>query len=165
VNRRHKSAVVQNLLRSVSARLEGSSAHARGLLLRTLAILLAASAPALFPAASLHAQQNKTKVPIVGKLRTGNHQQAYSGKVQSLDLKQKILNVNSLQGQDTEIFPIKKNVRIEGLNGKKTDLKALRPGATVLIYFDQKSGERTIRNIVVLSSGKEQAKGKPAPSS
>ena len=42
---------------------------------------------------------------------------------------------------------------------------ALTPGTAVLIYFDQKSGERSIKNIVVLSSGKEQAKGKPAPSS
>jgi hypothetical protein len=157
--------VVQNLLRRVLGCLEGSSTRTRGLSLRTLAILLAACAPALFPAASLHAQQSKSKVPIVGKLRTGNHQQAYSGKVQSLDMKQRILNVNPLQGQDTEIFPFKKNVRIEGLNGKRMDLRALRPGATVLIYFDQKSGERTIKNIVVLSSGKEQAKGKPAHSS
>jgi hypothetical protein len=45
------------------------------------------------------------------------------------------------------------------------NLKVLKPGTTVLIYFNQKSGERTIRNIVVLSSGKEQATDKPAPSS
>jgi hypothetical protein len=157
--------VAQDLLRGVPAHLGGSGARAHGLSLRTLAILLAACAPALFLAVSLHAQQHKSKVPIVGKLGAGNHQQAYSGKVQSLDMKQKILNVNSLQGQDTEIFPFKKNVRIEGLNGKRLDLRALKPGATVLIYFDQKSGERTIKNIVILSSGKEQAKDKPAHSS
>jgi hypothetical protein len=125
--------------------------------LATFALLSCQTAP-------LQAQQKK-KFPIVGKLATGNHQQAYSGKIQSLDMKQKILNVNSLHGQDTEIFPVKKNMRVESVNGNRLDLSALIPGATVLIYFDQKSGERTIKNIVVLSSGKEQAKGSEAPSS
>ena len=114
-------------------------------------------------AAPLRAQ--KSKVPIVGKLTSGNHKQAYSGKIQSLDLKQKILNVNSLHGRTTEIFPIKKNMHIESVNGNRLGMKALKPGATVLIYFDQKSGERTVKNIVVLSSGKDPAKGKRAPSS
>lgn len=113
----------------------------------------------------LHAQNPKSKVPLVGKLSSGNTRQAYSGKIQSLDLKEKILNVNSLHGRESEIFPFKKNVRIESLNGNRMDLKELKPGTTVLIYFNQKSGERTIRNIVVLSSGKEQAEGKAAPSS
>ena len=75
------------------------------------------------------------------------------------------MNVNSLHGRESEIFPFKKNVRVESLNGDKMNLKSLKPGTTVLIYFNQKSGERTIRNIVVLSSGEGQAKGKPAPSS
>ncbi len=83
--------------------------------------------------------------------------------MQSLDLKQKILNVNSRQGRKSEIFPLKKNVRVESLNGKKMKLKALRPGTTVLIYFNQKRGERTIKNIIVLSPGEGQA-NKPAPS-
>ncbi|HXH51361.1 MAG TPA: hypothetical protein VNM47_18640 [Terriglobia bacterium] len=116
-------------------------------------------------AAPLHAQDHKSKVPIVGKLSSGNRQSAYSGKVQSVDMKQRILNVNPLQGRNAEIFPFKKNVRIENLNGNRMNLSALTPGTAVLIYFDQKSGERTIKNIVVLSSGKEQEKGKSAPSS
>ncbi|MGA8184129.1 MAG: hypothetical protein WB819_10870 [Terriglobia bacterium] len=101
----------------------------------------------------------------MGKLTSGNTRQAYSGKIKSLDLKQKILNVDSLHGRESEIFPFKRNVRVESLNGNRMNLKVLKPGTTVLIYFNQKSGERTIRNIVVLSSGKEQATDKPAPSS
>jgi 3-dehydroquinate synthase class II len=128
-------------------------------------MLLAACVLTLFPAAPAHAQQHKSKVPIVGKFGSGKRQQAYSGRVRSLDMKQMILNVNALHGRDSEIFPFKKNVKVEGVNGKKMDLSSLRPGSTVLIYFDQKSGERTIRNIVVLSSGKKQAKGKQKPSS
>jgi predicted outer membrane lipoprotein len=159
VNRRQISAVVQNRLSRV-----GANAHAGSPLLWMLTVLLAACAFALLPATPLHAQQHKSKVPLVGKFGSGNRQQAYSGRVQSLDMKQMILNVNSLHGRDSEIFPFKKNVRVESVNGKKMTLSSLRPGSTVLIYFDQKSGERTIKNIVVLSSGKKQAKGKPASS-
>lgn len=129
------------------------------------AALLACCVFAVCQAPLLQAQSHKSKVPIVGKLTSTNRRQAYTGKIQSLDLKQKILNVNSLHGRESEIFPFKKNVRIESLNGDRMNLKALKPGTTVLIYFNQKSGERTIRNIVVLSSAKEQAKGKAAPSS
>jgi hypothetical protein len=129
------------------------------------AALIAICVFALWQAPPLHAQEHKSKMPIVGKLTSPNSRQAYSGKVQSIDLKQKILNVNSLHGRESEIFPFKKNVRVEGLNGDRMNLESLKPGTTVLIYFNQKSGERTIRNIVVLSSGEGQAKGKPAPSS
>jgi hypothetical protein len=143
----------------------GSSASGGRPTLIGLAALLGACLFLLIQAAPIHAQDHKSKLPIVGKLSSGNRQAAYSGKVQSLDMKQKVLNVNPLQGRNTEIFPFKKNVRIENLNGGRMDLSSLTPGTAVLIYFDQKSGERTIKNIVVLSSGKEQAKGKPAPSS
>jgi hypothetical protein len=118
-----------------------------------------------FQAAPLHAQQHKSKVPLVGKLAPGFQQQAFSGKVQSLSMKDRILNVNSVNGRESEIFPFKKNVRVEGINGNKLSLAEVTPGTTVLIYFNQRSGERTIKNIVILSSGKKQAKGKPAPSS
>ena len=141
------------------------STLAVGALPGTVAALIAICVFALWQAPLLHAQSHKSKVPIVGKLTSTNSRQAYSGKVQSLDLKQKILNVNSLHGRQSEIFPFKKNVRVESLNGDRMNLKALKPGTTVLIYFNQKSGERTIRNIVVLSSGEGQAKGKAAPSS
>ena len=150
--------------RVAQSRRSWRGAGSRAVLLR-ISAALGACVLLFCQVAPLQAQQQKSKLPIVGKLATGNHQQAYSGKIQSLNMKEKILNVNSLHGQDTEIFPVKKNMRVEGINGNKLDLSALTPGATVLIYFDQKSGERTIKNIVVLSSGKEQAKGGPAPSS
>lgn len=143
----------------------GSFTGGSVLSLRVWVALFAASAFVFSQAALLHAQQHRNKVPIVSKLSSGNRQQAYSGKVQSLDLKQKILNVSSLHGQESEIFPIKKNVRVENLVGGRMKLSALTPGMTVLIYYDQKSGERNVKNIIILSSGKRQGKGKPAPSS
>ena len=140
-------------------------APASGFSLRSLVALLAACLFALSQAGPLRAQQRGSKVPLVSKLSSKHRQQAYSGKVQSLDLKQKILNVTALHGQEREIFPIKKNVRVESLDGGRMKLSALTHGMTVLIYYDQKSGARTVKNIVVLSSGKSQEKGKLAPSS
>lgn len=130
-----------------------------------LAALLGVCLFLAFQTAPIHAQEHRTKVPIVSKLTTSNRPAAYSGKIQSLDMKQGIMNVNPIEGRGSEIFPFKKNVRIQNLNGGRMDLSALIPGTAVLIYFDQKSGERTIKNIVVLGSGKEQAKDKPAPAS
>lgn len=110
-----------------------------------------------------HAQQHKHKVPIIGKMTSNPHQQAYSGKVQSLDLKQKILSVISRQGQDTEIFPLKKSVHVESINGKKMKLNSLTPGTNILIYYDEKGGERMVKNIIVLEAGKSKGETKHAP--
>jgi len=165
VNNHPNPAITQTLLNQDLENTGTRSTIAGGSLPGMVAALLVVCVYALCQAPLLHAQSHKSKVPIVGKLTSTNSRQAYSGKVQSVDLKQKILNVNSLHGRQSEIFPIKKNVRVESLNGDRMNLKALKPGTTVLIYFNQKSGERTIRNIVILSSSKEQSKGKPAPSS
>lgn len=132
---------------------------------RTVMLLFAACLAVFFQAAPLRAQNGKSKFPVIGKLTSGNRQQAFTGKIQSLDLKQKVLNVNSLHGQQSEIFPVKKNVRVEAVDGHRMNLTELAPGMTVLIYFHQKSGERTVKNIIVLSSSKAQGKAKRAHSS
>ncbi len=134
-----------------------------GALLRVVAVL-AACLFALSEAGVLHAQGHRSKVPLVGKLSSGSQQQAYSGKIQSLNLKEKILNVTSRHGRQTEIFRVKKNVRVENVTGSRMNLTDLTPGMSVLIYFDQKSGALRVKNIVILSSGKSQGKGRPAPS-
>lgn len=141
------------------------SASNRHLSLSTMMIFLAVCLMAFFQIAPLRGQSGKSKFPIIGKLTSGNHQQAFTGKIQSLDLKQKVLNVNSLHGQQSEIFPVKKSVRVQAVDGRKMKLTELAPGMTVLIYFNQKSGERRVKNIVVLSSNKGQGKTKSAHSS
>lgn len=165
VNCRQNSAAARDLPQQASGRGESLHATAGGSWLKMLMALLGACLFALCQTAPLHAQDQKSKIPLVGKLATGNRKQAYSGTVQSLDMKQRGLNVSALHSRRTEIFPFKKNVRIESLNGNRMDLKALTPGTAVLIYFNQKSGERTVKNIIVLSSGKQQAKDKTEPSS
>jgi hypothetical protein len=127
-------------------------------------IVVTACCFAFICAVPAHAQEHKSKVPIIGKKTSNPHRQAYSGKVQSLDLKQKVLSVNSQQGRDTEFFPLRKDVRVEGLNGKKMKLKTLTPGTSVLIYYEEKGGERTVKNIIVLETDKDRAATKHAPS-
>ncbi len=113
-------------------------------------------------AASISAQEErKHKVPIVDKITSGQSRQAFSGKVQSLDLERKLLNVDTVQGGNTEIFPLTKGVRVATADGGKMKLKALAPGTNVLIYYEQKGDRRTVREIIVLAA---EAR-KPAPPS
>ncbi len=115
--------------------------------------------------ASLSAQEErKHKVPIVDKITSGQSRQAFSGKVQSLDLERKLLNVDTVQGGNTEIFPLTKGVRVAAADGGKLKLKTLAPGTNVLIYYEQKGDQRTVKQIIVLAAGPAETK-KPAPPS
>jgi len=109
-------------------------------------------------------QEHKTKVPGLDKITTGPSRLAFSGKVQSLDLDRNILNVNTVQGGNTEIFPIKKNVRVATVQGEKLRLTFLTPGTNVIIYYEQKGDRRSVKDIVVISTGAPTEKKSP-PSS
>lgn len=105
--------------------------------------------------------------PVVNKITKSTHgdsRQAFSGKVQSLNMKRKILNVNTVDGGGTELFPISKETRVVTANGKKVEITDLTPGANVLIYYRQKSGRRHVREIVVLAAGPREAKKNSPPS-
>jgi hypothetical protein len=108
------------------------------------------------------AQDGKSKLPV--KITSGSGRQAFSGKVQSLDMKRKILNVNTVQGQDTEIFEVNKGVRVASAGGEKLKLKSLLPGTNVLIYFEQKGDQRTVKEIIVLAAGAAEEKKVSPPS-
>jgi hypothetical protein len=116
---------------------------------------------AFVQAAPIRAQQHKSKIPIVGKITAGSNRQAYSGTIQSVDLKQKVLSVNSRQGRDTVIFPLRKDIHVEAVNGKKMKLKALTRGMSVLIYYEEKGGGRLVKSIIVLESGKRESQHTP----
>ena len=108
-------------------------------------------------------EQRKTKVPVLDKITSGGptHQQ-FSGIVRSVDLANQVLNVDTVKGNATEIFPIKKNVHVATADGDKLKLARLKPGTTVLIYYEQKGDHKTVTEIVVLAGGEE--KKKPPPS-
>jgi hypothetical protein len=130
----------------------------RALLVFTLAFLAALGARSA-------QEDRKHKVPVLDKINSGPSEQAFNGTVQSLDVRHSLLNVNTVQGSDTEIFPIKKSVHVSTATGGKLKLAALTPGTNVLIYYEQKGDRRTVKNIVVLrETPPKKEKQSPPPS-
>ncbi len=105
-------------------------------------------------AGSLRAQdEHRRKVPGLDKITSGGPgQQEFNGKVQSVDLQNAVLNVQSLREDNVEIFPIKKNVRVTTARGEKLSVDSLEPGTNVLVYYEQKGDRRSVKGIIVLSA-------------
>ncbi len=110
-------------------------------------------------------EPHKSKVPGLDKITSGPSRLAFSGNVQSLDREREILNVNTVQGGNTEVFPVKKGIRVSAADGSKLKLDALKPGTNVIVFYEQKGERRTVKEIIILSSGAGQEKKKPAPPS
>lgn len=123
---------------------------------------------ALLAAAGAWAQdEHKRKVPVLDKLSTsGPGQQAFSGSVQSVDLKSAVLAVRSTRGDADEYFPLKKNVRVATADGRSLTLDGVKLNWNVLVYFEQKDDRRTIKEIIVLGPPSAQPpKSPPVPPS
>ena len=115
----------------------------------------------LATAAAIRAQdERRTRLPVLGKISGGSSHQAFSGKVQSVDMKRNLLKVDTVEGKATEFFPIKKNVPVSTASGDKMKVQDLVPGTTIIVYYDQKEDRRTVSEIIVLSSGGEANDGK-----
>jgi Cu/Ag efflux protein CusF len=109
--------------------------------------------------------QSKRKVPIVSKLTSGGSKQAFSGKVQSVDLKLHVLELNAKESKSLEIFPIKKSVTVTTADGERMRLSELKPGNQVIVYYEQKGDRRTVKDIVLLTEGTAEKPKKSAPPS
>ena len=129
-----------------------------------LAIALAAYS-SLAGIAGYAQEPHKSKVPGIDKITSGSSRLAFSGNVLSLDEKHELLSVNTVQGGTTEVFPVKKGVRVSTANGKKLTLGTLTPGTNILVYYEQKAEKRTVTEIIVLSPGAGPGKNKPTPPS
>jgi hypothetical protein len=113
-----------------------------------------------------HGQQpGETKIPKISKIRGGSTQQAFTGKVQSVDAKHKVLNVKAEEGAGAEIFPIKKNVVLKSAGGEKLALGDLKPGSDVVIYYELKGGQRAVKQIILLSPKSKAGKKESSPPS
>ena len=111
-------------------------------------------------------EERRTRVPVVGKVAGGATREAFTGNVQSLALERKLLKVNTVEGNVTEIFPVKKSVSVSMPTGQRIKLGELKAGMSVLIYYEQRKDKRRVTEIVVLASSPEQEKKKsPPPSS
>ncbi len=141
-------------------RVVSESADCRAWFRLTLRVLII-GIQILATVAAIRAQdERRTRVPVLGKIGGGTTHQAFSGKVQSVDLKRNLLKVDTVEGSSTEFFPIKKNVEVSTAGGDKIKVQDLAPGTTIIVYYDQKEDRRTVSQIVVLSSGGEEKEGK-----
>ena len=135
--------------------------------LRIVALFILGSVLAAFcaPGVARAQQEHKRKVPGLDKITSGPAEQAFSGIVQSVDLHHQLLNVNTVQGENTEVFPLRKGVRVATANGGRTKLDQLTPGTNVLIYYEQRGDRRTVKQIVVLGAAPaKDKKASPPPS-
>ena len=98
------------------------------------------------------AQQEKPKVPGLDKIISANEHLMFTGTVKSLDQKHNILSVSSVEGEDTEIFPIKRGTHVETADGFRKKVDVLAPGTRVIVHYDQHSDHRTITKIELFTS-------------
>jgi len=119
-----------------------------------LAILLAVcAAPAQ--------QDEKPKIPGLDKIISANEHLAYTGTVKSVDEKHNILSIDSVEGGDTEIFPIKHSTHVETTDGYRKKLDVLAPGTRVIVYYDQRADRRTVTRIELLASESKKKEAQP----
>jgi hypothetical protein len=148
-------------LRQVAA---NANHHPARRLRHILPAILVVSAVLAFGASPALYGKKGSKVPVLGKLASGVSYQAFSGKVESLDKGRELLRVNTVQGDHTEIFQVKKDVSVYTAGGDRLKLSDLEPGSNVLIYFQLKNERRTVKEIVVLTNAPAEEKKSPPKS-
>ena len=129
---------------------------------------MALLAGALFMAAmaSLTArpqEEHKHKVPMIDKITSGTDREAFSGLVQSLDLKDSLLVIHNTRDDTDEYFPFKKTVSVATASGKYLTLDSVKPGQNVLVYYEQKNNKRTVKEIVLLENAPAPKPAAPEP--
>ncbi len=97
-------------------------------------------------------QEEKPKIPGLDKIIAANEHLAFTGTVKSVDEKHNILSINSVEGGDTEIFPIKHSTHVETADGFRKKLDVLSPGTRVIVYYDQRADHRTVTRIELFAS-------------
>lgn len=108
-------------------------------------------------------QEHHNKLPGLDKVTSsGPTRQAFTGKIKSFDRKRELLSVNTIEGADTEIFPLKKKVKVSSANGLKLKLVSLKPGTSITVFYELKGDRRTVDQIIVLldiaKTGKKQVR-------
>ncbi len=110
-------------------------------------------------------EQRKRKIPVVDKIAGGANRQAFSGKVETVDLKRHVLEVNHAEGAGMEIFPIRNGVSVTSAAGEKMKVNQLKQGSNVIVYYDEKDDRRSVKEIVVLTTGTTENHKKALPPS
>jgi hypothetical protein len=97
-------------------------------------------------------QEPKPKVPGLDKIISAQEHLMFTGTIKSVDEKHNILTVNSVEGGDTEIFPIKHTTHVLTADGFRKKLDVLSPGVQVNVFYDQRSDRRTVTSIELYTS-------------
>src|SRR5579859_3363356 len=122
--------------------MQATRRRATGLVVSGAALIMAI----VFGFSAAHAQdQRKRKIPVVDKLTSGSSRQAFSGKLETMDLKRRVLEVDALEGKGMEIFPVNKGISISTADGGRLKINDLKPGNNVIIYYEQKGDRRTVK--------------------
>ena len=98
------------------------------------------------------AQEEKPKIPGLDKIISSNEHLAFTGTVKSVDEKRNVISVLGVEGEDTEIFPIKHSTHVETADGFRKRLDVLSPGTRVIVYYDQHADHRTVTRIELFAS-------------
>lgn len=129
-------------------------------------VLIACLAVSTVAAARPQDEHRRTKVPLIGKIAGGSNRQAFSGKVQAVDTKRNLLLVDTVEGGQTEYFPVKKNFEVTTARGEKIRVKELQPGSNVIVYYEVKDDRRSVTDILILGpKNPEKEEGTKKPSS
>ena len=114
--------------------------------------LAAAFSAILMLAFAAQGQEEKPKVPGLDKIITANEHLMFIGRVKSVDEKHNIISVSSVEGEDTEIFPIKHSTHVLTADGFRKKLDVLSPGTLVDILYDQHADHRSVTSIQLHTS-------------
>jgi hypothetical protein len=98
------------------------------------------------------AQDEKPKVPGLDKIIAAEEHLMFTGKIKSVDVEHNSLSVSSVEGSDTEIFPIKHSTHVLTSDGFRKKLDVLVPGTQVIVYYDQRADRRTVTHIDLYTS-------------
>ncbi len=98
------------------------------------------------------AQDEKPKVPGLDKIIAANEHLMFTGKIKAIDLDHNTLSVSSIEGSDTEIFPIKSSTHVLTSDGFRKKVDVLSPGTQIIVYYDQRADRRTITRIDLYTS-------------
>jgi hypothetical protein len=118
---------------------------------RSMAIVAALMMAVVLALGAAFAQEEKPKFPGLDKIISANEHLAFTGMVKSVDEKHNIISIDSVEGSDTEIFPIKHNTYVLGADGYRKKLAILSPGTSVIVYYDQRADRRMVTRIEMLS--------------
>jgi hypothetical protein len=101
---------------------------------------------------ALAQEEEKPKVPGLDKIIEANQHLMFTGKVKAVDLNRNTLSVSSIEGSDTEIFPIKSSTHVLTSDGFRKKIDVLSPGTQIIVYYDQRADRRSITHIDLYTS-------------